>query len=81
MTNEPVNQVEDQEQAFSENYKKAYDNLMAQGGYSPRKAKRFLDSIAKKNLKKFLKGVKKNGNTNTLLREEESESMEREELS
>ena len=44
------------EKAFSDGYKKAYDDLTQNKGFSPRKARRFLDSIAKKNLKKFMKG-------------------------
>lgn len=39
----------------SNGYKKAYDELMAIGGFSPRKARRYLDSIAKRNLKKHMK--------------------------
>ena len=45
---------ENGEKAFSENYKKALDSLLADG-WQPRKARRYLDSIAKKNMKKFMK--------------------------
>jgi hypothetical protein len=50
--------VEDQEKAFSEGYKKAYEDLTQNRGFSPRKARRYLDSIAKKKVRKFLKGQK-----------------------
>jgi hypothetical protein len=56
--------VED-EQAFSENYKKAYDELIKQG-YPARQARRYLDSIAKRNLKKFMKG-RSNANRRVLV--------------
>jgi hypothetical protein len=46
-----------QEDAFSEGYKKAYENLLAQG-YQPRKARRYLNSIATKKVKKFMKNNK-----------------------
>lgn len=47
------------EKAFSEGYKKALDDLVQNRGYSPRKARRYLDSIAKKNIRKFMKGKSK----------------------
>jgi hypothetical protein len=47
------------EQAFSDGYTKAYKGLLEQG-WNPRKARRYLDSIAKRNLKKYIKGIKKN---------------------
>lgn len=47
------------EKAFSEGYKKAYEDLVQNKGFSPRKARRYLDSIAKRNVKKFMKGQKK----------------------
>jgi hypothetical protein len=50
--------VADQEKAFSEGYKKAYEDLTQNKGFSPRKARRFLDSVARKNIKKFMKGKK-----------------------
>lgn len=48
---------EESKQSFSEGYNKAYQELLAQG-YQPRKARSYLDSVAKKNLKKMLKGFK-----------------------
>lgn len=48
---------ESQENAFSEGYKKAYESLLAQG-YQPRKARRYLNSLATKKIKKFMKNNK-----------------------
>jgi hypothetical protein len=47
--------VESEETVSSDGYKKAYDDLMESGRYTPRKAKRYLDSIAKRNMKKQMK--------------------------
>lgn len=53
-------QIEQQDEAVSNGYQKAFEELTQQRGYSPRKARRYLDSIAKRNLKKFMKGRKTN---------------------
>ena len=42
---------------ISDGYKKAFDELISQG-YTQRKARRYLDSIARRNLKKFIKKSK-----------------------
>ena len=41
--------------AKSDGYQRAFDDLTKNQGFSPGKARRYLDSIAKRNLKKFLK--------------------------
>jgi hypothetical protein len=46
---------EDEEKAFSDGYQRAFEDLTKNQGFSPSKARRYLDSIAKRNLKKFLK--------------------------
>lgn len=48
----------DGEKAISDNYMKMYDELVKNKGFSPRKARRYLDSIAKRNIKKFNRKVK-----------------------
>ena len=65
--NTPTNDVtpEESESSFSDGYKKAYEELLSKG-MNPRKARRYLDSIAKRNIRKFVKGVKKNGRTNSI---------------
>lgn len=66
-----TDEVEDQEQAFSNGYMKALDKLLKQG-YKRRKAIRYLDSVAKRNLKKFIKKTKKAGQLNTIQTKEPS---------
>jgi hypothetical protein len=51
-------QEDNGEKAFSEGYKKAYEDLVQNKGFSPRKARRYLDSVAKRNVRKFMKGKK-----------------------
>jgi len=51
----------EQEGAASDGYMKALDSLIADG-MNPRKARRYLDSIAKRSLKKAIKNGKKNKN-------------------
>jgi len=41
--------------AKSDGYQRAFEDLTKNKGFSPGKARRYLDSIAKRNLKKFLK--------------------------
>lgn len=60
LANESELTPEESESSFSEGYKKAYESLIQQG-YPPRKAKRYLNSIAKRNVKNFMKKVKNNG--------------------
>jgi polyhydroxyalkanoate synthesis regulator phasin len=52
---EPEIQDSSEESELQDRYNKRVDDLVARGGYSPRKARRYLDSIAKKEVKKFLK--------------------------
>lgn len=49
--------VEGEENAASEGYQKAYKEML-EAGWNPRKARRYLDSIAKRNMKKFIKNNK-----------------------
>jgi hypothetical protein len=56
----------DQEQAFSETYKKSLDELLSQG-WPKRKASRYLDSIAKRNFRKFIKKTKKEGRQGSVM--------------
>lgn len=46
--------MENKEQVISDGYKKALEDLLADG-WNKRKATRYLDSIARKNYKKFIK--------------------------
>lgn len=55
---EESDEVSEQNQAISDGYKKAYEELTQTRGFSPRKARRYLDSIAKRNVRKFMKGKK-----------------------
>lgn len=50
------NELESTEAGASKGYQIAYDDLIASGNYSPRKAKRYLDSISKRKVKKVMKG-------------------------
>lgn len=63
LTNTPtINQPapsEDGQKATSEGYERALTDLMINQGYSRGKARRYLDSIAKKRVKKFMKNQKK----------------------
>lgn len=56
---------EESKESFSEGYQKAYEKLLSEG-MNPRKARRYLDSIAKRNLKKVIKKMKKSGRTGTV---------------
>ena len=58
MNDEPTQEEDNGEKAFSEGYKKAYEDLVQNKGFSPRKARRYLDSVAKRNVRKFMKGKK-----------------------
>lgn len=52
------NEVQTGEEAISDGYKNAYKELIEKRGYSPRRARRYLDSIAKRRVKKFVKNHK-----------------------
>jgi hypothetical protein len=54
------NEASTGEQAISEGYNKMYKELVEERGYSARRARRYLDSIAKRRVKKFVKTHKKN---------------------
>jgi len=55
MVEDKVMTEQEADEAISEGYQKAYEELTQKRGYSPRKARRYLDSVAKRNLKKFVK--------------------------
>ena len=43
------------EESLEERYNKMVNDLVSNNGFSPRKARRYLDSMAKRNMKKFMK--------------------------
>lgn len=62
----PAQDEQTQEKAISEGYQKIFEQLIYEKGFSPRKARRYLDSVSKKNFKKFSKQMKSRQSTGSI---------------